>query len=257
MARQSLLAGVAAVAVALVKAADSTTTTVSMLQPLADGARLKLRGSVVGVDGDKTTYGFGCEAGASTDSCLPEGTSMTVVQGPSTFVQSIQATMSDWDGKVGGDEAEDAEDLLHQSAVIQFFNRSLEFSCKLNPDQNRAECGGMAGVSVGSATFMSQGTDVLTSYKEMLVPVVITAGVDKLSPAPGATQTGNVPAATGSAGASRTTSLATISGSKAPSSTASASTAGATTTNAAGAVVPRHLGLAGVAAGIGAALLLL
>ncbi|KID92368.1 hypothetical protein MGU_01279 [Metarhizium guizhouense ARSEF 977] len=256
MARQSLLAGVAAVAVALVSAADSTTT-VSMLQPLADGARLKLRGSVVGVDGDKTTYGFGCEAGASAASCLPEGTSMTVVQGPSTFVQSIQATMSDWDGKVGGDEAEDAEDLLHQSAVI-----SLEFSCKLNPDQNRAECGGMAGVAVGSATFMSQGTDVLTSYKEMVVPVVITAGVDKLSPAPGATQTGNVPAATGSAGASRTasaaaSSLATISGSRTPASTASASTAGATTTNAAGAVVPRHLGLAGVAAGIGAALLLL
>lgn len=117
MARQSLLASVAAVAVALVSAADSTTT-VSMLQPLADGDGLKLRGSVVGVDGDKTTYGFGCEAGASADSCLPEGTSMTVVQGPSTFVQSIQATMSDWDGKVGGDEAEDAEDLLHQSAVM-------------------------------------------------------------------------------------------------------------------------------------------
>ncbi|KAK9435069.1 hypothetical protein VB005_09861 [Metarhizium brunneum] len=252
MARQSLVAGVAAVAVALVSAADSTTT-VSMLQPLADdGEGLKLRGSVVGVDGDKTTYGFGCETGASADSCLPEGTSMTVVQGPSTLVQSIQATMSDWDGKVGGDEAEDAEDLLHQSAVM-----SLEHSCKLNPDQNRAECGVMAAVAVGSATFVSQGSDVLTAYKDMVFPVVITAGVDKLSPAPGATQTGNVPAATGSAGASRTTSLATISGSKAPASTASASTAGATTTNAAGAVVPRRLGLAGVAAGIGAALLLL
>ncbi|KAG8422483.1 hypothetical protein J3459_010332 [Metarhizium acridum] len=132
----------------------------------------------------------------------------------------------------------------------RFFDRSHEISCELNPDQNRGECDSKAGVAVGSSSYMSQGKDAIPPYKDMVAPLVVTAGADKLSPAPGATQTGNVPAATGSAGASRA-SLATRSGST------SASTTSATAANAAGAMVPRNLGPAGVAAATGGAMLLL
>ncbi|KAG8425469.1 hypothetical protein J3458_002166 [Metarhizium acridum] len=121
---------------------------------------------------------------------------------------------------------------------------------RASSDQNRGECDSKAGVAVGSSSYMSQGKDAITPYKDMMVPLVVTAGADKLSPAPGATQTGNVPAATGSAGASRA-SLATRSGST------SASTTSATAANAAGAMVPRNLGPAGVAAVTGGAMLLL
>lgn len=88
-------------------------------------------------------------------------------------------------------------------------------------------------------TSTSETTD--TGYKTLMYPVTITAGVDKLSAAPGATVT---------TGGSNTAAQTTA------SNTASKTGAAASTSTNAGPVVTQNAVLAGVAAVVGGVLAL-
>lgn len=104
----------------------------------------------------------------------------------------------------------------------------------------------------GKSKFQSKTADVMTGYSTVMIPVTITAGVDKLSAAPGATATGtNTNAApTASTGSSPTS---TPTGTDKGTSAASTST---TSGNAAAAMVTQNAVLAGVAAVVGGAMML-
>lgn len=108
--------------------------------------------------------------------------------------------------------------------------------------------------------------EVVTAYKESMVPVTITAGVDKLSPAPGATHGSDMPTATDSADESDpTVSLSKTKASESvysltplasASSTSASVTPIPTSTSGAGVKGNCRAGLAGAVAVIGGMLLL-
>lgn len=118
----------------------------------------------------------------------------------------------------------------------------------------------MATASVGTVTFL-----------DLQLPVTVTAGLDKLQAAPGATATdSSAPTATDSSTAAQTTASSgaapttlarqtTTTGTQTGTHTGTqttSSTAGPTTTNAAGILNARNGLLAGVAAIIGSAMML-
>lgn len=114
----------------------------------------------------------------------------------------------------------------------------------------------------------------MDGYSELMAPILITAGVEKLSAAPAATQTSaeatstateisDIANTTASPSKGRThtgvyslTAVASTTDSAVPASTTPASTT-TSTHNAAGPMVTRNVGLAGVAAVIGGGMLLL
>ncbi|UKZ73713.1 hypothetical protein TrVFT333_001363 [Trichoderma virens FT-333] len=219
------------------------TTTVSLLLPFADPQ--KIVASVVAADSTATTYVYGCPPGTQADDCGFE-TSQTITQGPSTWIYTN--TYSGDDGGVytqGG-------------------------NCKLTSSADRASCSvwvsGSASDSVMASA--SQGTEAFLTWE---LPVTVTAGVEKLQAAPGATATGTdgstaAPTNTGASESSQTTASTgaasttlarqTTAASHGSSTRTASTTAGPTSTNAAGIVNAQNGLLAGVAALVGGVMML-
>ncbi|PNY28884.1 Uncharacterized protein TCAP_01194 [Tolypocladium capitatum] len=149
MVRSLALLAALAAAAAAAAAADGTTT-VSLLLPQSDAQ--KLVGSVVRVDATVTTFVIGCPPGTPAESCgVPS--SQTVVQGPSTWDMPVSLSAPD------------------TGAYTQDSN------CKLDPSRDVASC----HISVSNSQMVSEAATVVTGYSSMLIPVTITAGVNKLS----------------------------------------------------------------------------
>lgn len=215
-------------------------TTVSLLLPFADPQILV--GSVVAADDTATTYVYGCAPGEDPTKCGFE-TSQTVTQGPSTWIFTNTYT-----GDEGGVYTEGG-------------------NCKLNTAKDQASCSVFmqAQLTNSVTASASEGTESFLSFQ---LPVTITAGLDKLKAAPGATATGDsttAPSSTGASETSQTASTGAGSGSTtlAKQTTATSTgtrtastTAAPSSTNAAGIVNAQNGLLAGVAAVVGGVMML-
>ncbi|POR38817.1 Uncharacterized protein TPAR_00998 [Tolypocladium paradoxum] len=232
MARSlALLAALAGAAVA----ADSTTT-LSLLVPFYDVHSLGLVGSIVGANSAVTTFAVGCAPGTPRMSCdVPGPGSLTFLQGPSTWVQL----------------------LVHSDGISTY---TLDTNCKFDPAQDVATCHNSVSQQDRDGTLQSETATVMTGYSSLMIPVTITAGVEKLSAAPGATAAGintnSAPTASTQAGTD-TTSSPTFT--LTPAGTSKGTSAASTPTkssNAAGPMVTQNAVLAGVAAVVGGAMML-
>ncbi|PKK47509.1 hypothetical protein CI102_6991 [Trichoderma harzianum] len=195
-----------------VMAAQSTT--VSLLLPATDPQ--KLVGSVIGVDSAATTYAYGCAPGVAADKCGFES-SQTITQGPTTWIYT-----NTYGDAEGGHYTEGGH-------------------CKLSSAADVASCSMWMSAtdSTGSITIVtSVGT--ASDFLSFQLPVTITAGLEKLQAAPGASATDSSAAAaptntnTGASETSQTTAASSgantsKSASSGPASTA-ASSSGASTT---------------------------
>ena len=131
-----------------------------------------------------------------------------------------------------------------------------DVNCKLDSAKDVATCDAFESRDNGKTKLQSSTQSVLESYLKSVLPVTVTAGVDKLSAAPGATATGSGanPSPSASAGSSPS---ASATGTNKGDSAASASTTASTKSgNAAAAMVTQNAVLAGVAAVVGGAMML-
>ncbi|QYS93769.1 HFBs protein [Trichoderma simmonsii] len=240
-------------------------TTVSLLLPVDPR---KLVGSVIGVDSAATTYACGCAPGVAADECFFKS-SQTITQGPTTYIHTD--TYSDADG-------------VHYTADVH---------CKLSSAVDWISCSMSMTTtdSTGSITIITSA-DTASDWVSFQLPVTITAGLEKLQAAPGASATDSSAAAaatnsnTGASETSQTTAAASSgantskSASSGPASTAASSSGGSTTlarqttaavstgtsnsstaaapnsTNAAGLLNAQNGLLAGVAALVGGVMML-
>ncbi|KAL6881322.1 hypothetical protein J3F83DRAFT_721842 [Trichoderma novae-zelandiae] len=212
------------------------TTTVKLLLPFADPQPLVA--SVVAADSSATTYVIGCAPGTPDEDC-GFGVSQTVTQGPTTYGFTMSSFGDD------GSYTEAAQCKLSSAVDVA--------SCHAAVTQTDSSGSVTATSSIGTVTFL-----------DLQLPVVVTAGADKLQAAPGATVTdASAPTGTGSSTAAQTTASSGASTTLARQTTTTgtgtqtvSSTAGPTTTNAAGALNARNGLLAGVAAILGSAMML-
>ncbi|ODA76268.1 hypothetical protein RJ55_08113 [Drechmeria coniospora] len=181
-----------------------------------------LVGSVIAVDSQATTYAIGCAPDTPSDECGAPS-SYTVAQGPSTWSLGIK------------------DDPASGNAIVTQDNL-----CKLDPEKDIAICTARLLRSLESDESESTILTTVTGYKSSMLPVTVTAGLDKLTPAPAASSTI-------SNAASTTSSTAT---STATSTTKGTVTSSTTTSGAAGPAATHNAILAGVAAGVAAAALL-
>ncbi|KAF5027529.1 hypothetical protein F66182_346 [Fusarium sp. NRRL 66182] len=232
MARSLALLAAAVVAVA------AQTTTVDFLLPLYDPQPLE--GSVVAVKDGATTLAINCPKSADSSECGLVSRE-TVVGGPSTM--HVTYSIPAMDEEYGA--------------------ASQDFQCKLDPKKDIASCSVTVVQTVNGSVATTSTAVVNSGYKSALIPITVTAGVNKLnaeddqdaSAAPGASATD---ADVTSASRPRATDAAATETADATSSTSDADAAATPTNsdNAAGAVVTQNAILA-VAAVIGGAAMLL
>ncbi|KAK4080159.1 hypothetical protein Trihar35433_1264 [Trichoderma harzianum] len=188
-------------------------TTVSLLLPVDPR---KLVGSVIGVDSAATTYACGCAPGVAADECFFKS-SQTVTQGPTTYIHTD--TYSDADG-------------VHYTADVH---------CKLSSAVDLISCDMSMTTtdSTGSITIITSA-DTASDWVSFQLPVTITAGLEKLQAAPGASATDSSAAAaptnsnTSASETSQTTAASSgantsKSASSGPASTGASSSGGSTT----------------------------
>ncbi|KAM0563705.1 hypothetical protein ACHAPJ_001436 [Fusarium lateritium] len=230
MARSlALLAGVVA-------AVAAQTTTVNFLLPLYD--RQALEGSVVAVKDGATTIAIHCPKGADSNDCGILSTD-TVVGGPST----MHLTYS-----------------MHADPEYDVGEAKQDYDCKLDPKNDMATCSVTQVEILSGSTKTTKMTTAQGGYKTMLLPITVTAGVNKLnasddddaSAAPGASATDSEP--TSASKPKATGAQATESADATTSSDAAATPANSD--NAAGPAVTQNAVLA-VAAVVGGAAMLL
>ncbi|KAG5964731.1 hypothetical protein E4U58_003091 [Claviceps cyperi] len=172
------------------------------------GDEFPMAGSVIASDNSAVTLAVQCSAGLASEKCgLPDG-DFTVTQGSSM-----------WALEYKGPKETDGTNIVGTQ------------NCKLDPVADTATCtatASMQGTAIDAST-------VLSRYKQMMYPVTITAGAEKL-------------AASGDGGASAmlTTATATATGT---------GTVTSTRTNAAGSMATQNAAvLAGVVAVVGGVL---
>ncbi|KAH7221199.1 hypothetical protein BKA60DRAFT_680059 [Fusarium oxysporum] len=133
------------------------TTTVEFLLPMFDPQPLD--GSVVAVKGGATTLAIHCPDAKATN-CGLAGTS-TIVGGPSTIEYSY--TMHpEVDGFDGGE--------IKQN-----------MGCVLDPKKDVATCSVHQVAVLSGITDVTSMTDSVSGYKSLLMPITVTAGVNKLN----------------------------------------------------------------------------
>ncbi|KAF4450502.1 HFBs protein [Fusarium austroafricanum] len=133
------------------------TTTVEFVLPLLDPQPLD--GSVIAVKGGATTLAIHCPAPKAED-CGFTGTS-TVVGGPST-VQYTYTMHPDVDGFEGGEVEQ-------------------EMGCILDPKKDMATCSIHEVAVLSGITEVTSTTASVSGYKSLLMPITVTAGVNKLN----------------------------------------------------------------------------
>ncbi|KAL5083573.1 hypothetical protein Trisim1_001320 [Trichoderma cf. simile WF8] len=164
MARSLALLALSGAAIA------AQSTTVSLLLPAADPQ--KLVGSVIGVDSAATTYAYGCAPGQPADKCGFES-SQTITQGPTTWIYT---------NTYGDDEGGRYTEGGH---------------CKLSSAADVASCtmSMSATDSTGSIITIITSVGTASDFLSFQLPVTITAGLEKLQAAPGASATDSSAAA--------------------------------------------------------------
>ncbi|KAG5921128.1 hypothetical protein E4U42_005963 [Claviceps africana] len=201
-----LLLAILAFATSAVSAAQPTPT----LQLLFLGDKNPMVASVVADTAAAVTLAVQCPPGTASEDCglPPEG--VTITQGPKTWGLSLVVPA--------------------ETGTI-----SMCQNCKLDPAAADATCTVVSSSGIYSASSQA----VLSDYTQMMYPVIITAGAEKLTATSGATATA--------------VSAASSSPSSSPSSSSPA-TATATATNAARLMVTQSgvvlAGVAGVVAGV-------
>ncbi|KAK7426965.1 hypothetical protein QQZ08_006562 [Neonectria magnoliae] len=194
-----------------------------------------LDASIVAVDADKTTFAISCPTDADSSECgVPEG-GQTVIYGPETFSMAYS-----YDG--GSD----------------YGSYSQDVACKFQPKKDMATCTVSVSQDSDGSTFDSSTATSTSGYLDLLLPVTVTAGANKLrgedvtASATGtdAETTAAAPASTSGATDTTATESASESASDAASTSATASD------NAAGAMITQNAVLAGVAVLAGGAMLL-
>ncbi|RGP75920.1 hypothetical protein FLONG3_5500 [Fusarium longipes] len=226
----ALFAGVIATAAA-------QTTTVNFFLPGFDD--FAIEGSVVAVKGEATTVAINCAEGTDSSDCgIQEA--RTVVGGPSTM--DISYSYSPPEEYGGG-----------------FIDQNT--GCKLDPKNDVAYCSVEATNVISGVTESMATSTALSGYKQLIIPITITAGAEKLKGGDAASATASE--ATTADKPKATGAQVTESTGTAPASTsgASASDADATPTpvesdNAAGPMVTQNAILAAAAIVGGAAMLL-
>lgn len=130
--------------------------------------------------------------------------------------------------------------------------------CKLNTKADNADCTmSMTATFTGAVTSTTSATTM--SFLDVQSPVTVTAGLDKLKAAPGASATDastTAPASTGAGSSSTGSAQTTLAKHTSTGTQTASSTSKPTSTNAAG-IVNTHNGLlAGVAAFVGGVMML-
>ncbi|KAH7261447.1 uncharacterized protein BKA55DRAFT_505033 [Fusarium redolens] len=225
MARSlALLAGVLATVAA-------QTTTVEFLLPMFDPQPLD--GSVVAVKGGATTLAIHCPNAKATN-CGLAGTS-TIVGGPSTIEYSY--TMHpEVDGFDGGEVKQD-------------------MGCVLDPKKDVATCSVHQVAILSGITDVTSMTDSVSGYKSLLMPITVTAGVNKLNGNDDASATEAAGSEATSADKPKDTGAKATDTADATASSDAAATP-ASSDNAAGPMITQNAILAAAAVVGGAAMLL-
>ncbi|KAH6996404.1 hypothetical protein BKA56DRAFT_571388 [Ilyonectria sp. MPI-CAGE-AT-0026] len=223
----------ALLAVTGVAAVVAQSTTVNVFLPMYDAQDLEA--SIVAADSAKTTFAINCPKGADSNDCgITEA--QTFIYGPSTFYMS-----SSYSDSVYG-------------SYVQ------EITCQFEPKKDLATCAVSVVEDVDSSTFASTSSIITSGYLDMLIPVTVTAGANKLVDSETASETGSETTAAAPASTTGSTAAATGSASGSESTSASGSDSAASTPtasdNAAGAMVTQNAVLAGAAVLVGGALLL-
>ncbi|KAH8735699.1 hypothetical protein BGZ61DRAFT_526748 [Ilyonectria robusta] len=223
----------ALLAVTGVAAVIAQSTTVNVFLPMYDAQDLEA--SIVAADSAKTTFAVNCPKDADSNDCgITEA--QTFIYGPSTFYMS-----SSYSDSVYG-------------SYVQ------EITCQFEPKKDLATCAVSVVEDVDSSTFASTSSIITSGYLDMLIPVTVTAGANKLVDSETASETGSETTAAAPASTTGSTAAATGSASGSESTSASGSDSAASTPtasdNAAGAMVTQNAVLAGAAVLVGGALLL-
>lgn len=209
----------------------ASSSTVSLFFP-GGVDKQSLVASVVGANPTMTTYVISCPTGTSSDQCGFDP-AMTITQGPTTAIMTIESS--------DGDPVE-----------TDIINCTIEGT-------TRAVCTANTIVVSSGQTTSGSSVSALSASDVQFVPVVVTAGVEKLS-SPSATGT----AASSTAASSSTASAGSGVSAASPSATgtgangtALAGTAGKNGTTAAGSSVATSLAssfglVAAVAVAVGA-----
>ncbi|KAL2129513.1 hypothetical protein VTI74DRAFT_7663 [Chaetomium olivicolor] len=218
-------------------AAAQSTTIANIFLPMVDAQMIVA--SVVSAGPTATAYALRCPAGADPNECGLGDESITVFCGPSTMTYAFSM----------GDNAAYAD-------------------CKLDPVKKVADCLG----SMVEGTKTKVESEVITDYTSFILPVTVTAGIEKLSAGAAATTGGaattvDKPTATdGPTGVTNTLSTSVVptssdgasaSASTSTSTSASASASASTSTSTGG--MPRitqNAVIMGAAAVAGGAMLI-
>ncbi|KAF4952421.1 hypothetical protein FGADI_6779 [Fusarium gaditjirri] len=226
MARSlALLAGVLATVAA-------QTTTVEFLLPMFDPQPLDA--SVVAVKGDATTLAIHCPDAKATN-CGLVGTS-TIVGGPSTIEYSY--TMHpEVDGFGGGE--------IKQN-----------MGCVLDPKKDVATCSVSQVAVLSGITDATSMTDSVSGYKSLLMPITVTAGVNKLNGNDDASATEAAGSEATSADKPKDTGAKATDTADATTASSDAAVTPVSSDNAAGPMITQNAILAAAAVVGGAAMLL-
>ncbi|KAI5463229.1 hypothetical protein BGZ63DRAFT_186898 [Mariannaea sp. PMI_226] len=212
-------------------AAAAQTTTVSVFLPMFDEQALVA--SVIAADADKTTYLIGCPHGTDSSDCGVAPGGQTIVYGPKTFAL---------DYAYKGDDQGDYKEHI---------------DCNLQPAKDSLTCSVSVSQSYDGTQSESSTVMATSGYLELLFPVTVTAGAEKLNAASTAASTlSTVAAPASTTGAADATATATNTDTSKDSS-AAATPSSTASGNAAGAKATQNAVLAGAAVLVGGAAMLL
>ncbi|KAF5615779.1 hypothetical protein F52700_13215 [Fusarium sp. NRRL 52700] len=208
------------------------TTTVEFLLPMFDPQPLE--GSVVAVKGGATTLAIHCPDVKATNCGL--ASTSTIVGGPSTIEYSY--TMHpDVDGFGGGE--------IKQN-----------MGCILDPKKDVATCSVHQVAVLSGTTDVTSMTDSVSGYKSLLMPITVTAGVNKLNGNDDASATEAAGSEATSADKPKDTGAKATDTADATTASSDAAATPVSSDNAAGPVITQNAILAAAAVVGGAAMLL-
>ncbi|KAI1018190.1 hypothetical protein LB505_001199 [Fusarium chuoi] len=208
------------------------TTTVEFLLPMFDPQPLE--GSVVAVKDGATTLAIHCPDPKATNCGL--ASTSTIVGGPSTIEYSY--TMHpDVDGFDGGE--------IKQN-----------MGCVLDPKKDVATCSVHQVAVLSGITDVTSMTDSVSGYKSLLMPITVTAGVNKLNGNDDASATEAAGSEATSADKPKDTGAKATDTADATTASSDAAATPVSSDNAAGPMITQNAILAAAAVVGGAAMLL-
>lgn len=187
----------------------------------------KLVGSVVNANSDSTVYAIACPSTATTDECGIPG-SQTIMQGSSTW--SMLLTVPNGLHMTSCVNPALSSQLLSEIANMCLHISSYSANCKLDLSHEVATCTTVDSSQNSESVKLSGGDASFSDISSLMLPVTITAGLEKLKATPGGSATTTPATVTGKP--AQTTTQATAKGGPAQTTT-QANPQHSTTTNGA------------------------